>query len=85
MRINPSNLDMRVSARATLSFRDRLPKPGHVQYNGVEGKFNHIQFLAMIFRSDLPTIIQRYSNAFPKAGLDSVTLPSSYMIQIFHT
>jgi hypothetical protein len=58
MRTNPSNLDMSVFARATLSFQDRLPKPGHVQYNGVEGKIqSQIQFLAMIFRSDLPTII----------------------------
>jgi hypothetical protein len=53
MRINPSNLDMSVSARATLSFQDRLSKPGHVQYNGVEGKIqSQIQFLAMIFRLD---------------------------------
>ena len=58
MPINPSNLDMSVFSRATLSFQDRLPKPGHVQYNGVEGKIqSQIQFLAMISRSDLPTII----------------------------
>ena len=83
MPINPSNLDMSVSSRATLSFQDRLPNLGHVWRNGIEGKIqSQIQFLAMIFRSNLPTIQTFFPN------LDSIQLlclAPIFIIQIFHT